>query len=131
MGGGGDLDDVNLLENGYLELLINADKIIINPKRLTLKIHHTLSLCYFYLETLSNEVFVIFAKDSAYNLGLPEFEDANYRYVFDAYKAPQMKSQSIEEFDALISAIEEDFNEPPKNYNDIINKFFKQYPKRR
>lgn len=130
MGGGGDLDDVELLGDGHLELLINADKKNIIPKRLILKTHHTLSLCYFYLETLSNEVFVIFAKDSAYNLDPPEFEDNYYRYVFDAYDAPQMRAASIKEFDELVFAIEEEFRKPGKKYNEVIKKFFKQYPKR-
>jgi serine/threonine-protein kinase len=129
-GGGDDLDDVALLSNGRIKLRINFYKVDVAPKRLILKTHNTLSLCYFYLETYENEVFVFFAKNSAYNLWRPETESSLYKYIFDAYDAPHMKSSSIKEFDELISAIEEKFSKPGKNYNGIINKFFERYPKR-
>ena len=77
-------------------------------------------------------VFVFFAKNSYFNLNMPETEDTSFRYVFDAYDAPQMKSQSIKEFDELITAIEENFKiaEKKQKYYEVIKKFFKPYPKR-
>lgn len=130
--GGDDLRDVNLLPNNRLELNINMSKRTIEPTRLFLKTHQTLSLCYFYLETRASGVFVFFAKNSSFNLNNPETEDSSFRYVFDAYDAPQMKSQSIEEFDELITALEENFKkiEKKQKYYELIRKFFKHYPKR-
>lgn len=131
-GGGDDLYDVSLLKDGRMEMQINMHKEIVVPKRLILKTHQTLSLCYFYLETYGNGVFVFFAKNSSFNLNNPETEDSSFRYVFDAYDAPQMKSQSIEEFDELIAALEENFKklEKKQKYYELIRKFFKHYPKR-
>ena len=129
-GGGDDLDDVTLLSDDKMELQINFCKVNVAPNRLILKTHNTLSLCYFYLETHGNGVFVFFAKNSDYNLWRPETEGSLYRYIFDAYDAPHMKSTSIKEFDELVSAIEEKFRKPGKKYDEIINKFFKRYPKR-
>lgn len=128
-GGGDDLDDATLLNDGRMELLINGLKKIVQPRRLILKTHQTLSLCYFYLESQEGEVFVIFAKNSSFNLDKPEFKSDFHRYIFDAYDAPQMKSKSIREFDELILAIEENFSKKEKKnkYIELVKKFFKKY----
>lgn len=128
-GGGDDLYEVTLLNDGQMKLQINMHKEIVQPRRLFLKTHQTLSLCYFYLETQEGKVFVIFAKNSSFNLEKPEVKSGFHRYIFDAYDAPQMKSKSIREFDELILAIEENFSKKEKKnkYIELVNKFFKKY----